>query len=189
MLKQNEDITLYHGSYCQVQTPDLAKCAKYKDFGQGFYLTTSQEQAERFSRISLHKAIANAVVSDRQTYGAVSVFQCPANEWDRLSICEFETADTLWLHCVVGHRKAKGFPQIIEQYANYDVIGGKIANDATNAVITAYMAGVYGAVGSTSAAELCIGLLLPERLKEQYCFRTQKALDTLHFTESYRVWK
>ena len=65
MLKHEEDLILYHGSYCEVSKPDLTRCAKYKDFGQGFYLTTSEEQAQRFSRTSLRKAIANGIV-DRQ---------------------------------------------------------------------------------------------------------------------------
>jgi hypothetical protein len=36
-----------YGSYCEVKEPDLVKCVKRKDFGQGFYLTTSKEQAIR----------------------------------------------------------------------------------------------------------------------------------------------
>ena len=40
MLKHEEDLILYHGSYCEVSKPDLTRCAKYKDFGQDFYLTT-----------------------------------------------------------------------------------------------------------------------------------------------------
>lgn len=189
MLSENEDVILYHGSRCEVSVPDLSKCARYKDFGQGFYLTTSKAQAESFSLISLRKAVANALVSDQQCYGVVSVFQCTKEELMGLSICEFEAADARWLECVVAHRRAKGFTHIIEQYSGYDVIGGKIANDATNAVITAYMAGLYGAVGSEGASRLCVSLLLTARLTDQYCFRTQKALDALHFTESYRVWK
>lgn len=189
MLTKSEDITLYHGSWCEVQVPDLSKCATHKDFGQGFYLTTSREQAERFSLTSLRKAVANGLAGAEQKYGMVSEFSWRAQERNRLAMREFETADALWLHCVVAHRRAKGFEQIIEQYAHYDVIGGKIANDATNAVITAYMAGAYGTVGSERASKFCVGLLLPERLKDQYCFRTPKALETLHFTKSYQVWK
>ena len=189
MLTANEDIILYHGSWCEVSAPDLSKCAPHKDFGQGFYLTTSQEQAERFSIISLRKALANGITGEEQKYGVVSVFHCTAEEQKDLSVCEFATADALWLECVVAHRKGNGFAQVIEQYGGFDVIGGKIANDATNAIITAYMAGIYGAVGSARASELCISLLLPERLTDQYCFRTQKALTALHFTESYKVWK
>lgn len=29
---------IYHGSYCEVKEPNLTKCAKRKDFGQGFYI-------------------------------------------------------------------------------------------------------------------------------------------------------
>ena len=38
MLELKDGFVLYHGSYCEVKEPDLAKCAKRKDFGQGFYL-------------------------------------------------------------------------------------------------------------------------------------------------------
>lgn len=48
MLDLKDGFVLYHGSYCEVKEPDLAKCAKRKDFGQGFYLTTSKEQAEKY---------------------------------------------------------------------------------------------------------------------------------------------
>jgi hypothetical protein len=41
-----------YGSYCEVKEPDLVKCVKRKDFGQGFYLTTSKEQAIRKQTIS-----------------------------------------------------------------------------------------------------------------------------------------
>lgn len=58
MLDLKDGLVLYHGSYCEVKEPDLAKCAKRKDFGQGFYLTTSKEQAESFLRTSIAKAIA-----------------------------------------------------------------------------------------------------------------------------------
>ena len=58
MIELKDGFVLYHGSYCEVKEPDLAKCAKRKDFGQGFYLTTSKEQAESFLRTSIAKAIA-----------------------------------------------------------------------------------------------------------------------------------
>ena len=49
-------IILYHGSYVTVEKPELEKCYPYKDFGRGFYLTTSQEQAVSFVRSSVAKA-------------------------------------------------------------------------------------------------------------------------------------
>lgn len=65
---------------------------------------------------------------------------------------------------------------------------GKIANDNTNVTITAYLDGLYGETGSENADRICISLLLPERLQDQYCFRTEKALRTLCFERSEQIW-
>ena len=46
MRQLTSDLLLYHGSYCIVENPDLQKCAFYKDFGQGFYLTTGRERKD-----------------------------------------------------------------------------------------------------------------------------------------------
>ncbi|WP_278335696.1 DUF3990 domain-containing protein [Roseburia sp. 499] len=45
MLELVNGLILYHGSYCEVKDPQLEKCARRKDFGRGFYLTSSKEQA------------------------------------------------------------------------------------------------------------------------------------------------
>ena len=66
MLELKNGFILYHGSYCEVKDPNLAKCAKRKDFGQGFYLTTSKEQAESFLRTSIAKAIAIGTIEEGQ---------------------------------------------------------------------------------------------------------------------------
>ncbi len=39
---------LYHGSNIEIENVDLSKCRPYKDFGQGFYLTTIKEQAQQY---------------------------------------------------------------------------------------------------------------------------------------------
>lgn len=46
MVELSDGMILYHGSYCEVKIPDLAKCSAFKDFGKGFYLTSSKEQAD-----------------------------------------------------------------------------------------------------------------------------------------------
>lgn len=71
----------------------------------------------------------------------------------------------------------------------YDVIIGKIADDATNVTILTYLVGAYGTIGSAEADNLCISRLIPERLKEQFCFRTNAGLDCLSFVESEQIWK
>lgn len=186
MQKLADNMLLYHGSYCEVKNPDLNKCAKYKDFGQGFYLTTSKEQAEKFAKISVRKAINNGTVSPDRKYGIVSVFQIRFVE--KLLIKIYPTADADWLHCVIGHRRRKFFSDVTKELKDFDIVAGKIANDNTNATITTYMAGAFGEIGTKSAEDICIGLLLPERLQDQFCFRTDEALNCLEFIESEQIW-
>lgn len=100
MREPKDGLILYHGSYCEVKEPDLTKCSKRKDFGQGFYLTSSKEQAESFLKTSIAKAVA----------------------------------------------------------------AGKIADD------------------------FCIKQLLPNKLKDQYCFKTNSAIECLKFIESEKIW-
>lgn len=180
------NILLYHGSYCEVKKPDLKQCAKYKDFGQGFYLTTSKEQARNFAKMSTRMAISNGTVDKKTNYGIISSFHFQFNE--NLLFKTFSTANTDWLHCIVSHRRREKFPGLIQDTTSYDIVAGKIANDNTNATITAYMAGVFGEVGTQSADNICIQLLLPERLQNQYCFKTKKALNSLTFTGSEQIW-
>ena len=187
MLALADGMLLYHGSYCEVKAPDLGKCAGLKDFGKGFYLTSSKAQAEGFIRTSLKKAKAQGVIADEQTYGVVSVFRYqPVQE---MKVLAFPDADTDWLHCVVGHRKPDTFPTVVEKMTQYDVIAGKIADDATNVTILTYLVGAYGAIGSEEADQLCISRLIPERLQDQFCFRTDLALRNLLFVGSEQIWK
>ncbi len=36
--------------------------------------------------------------------------------------------------------------------------------------------------------DICISLLLPERLEDQFCFRTDRALACITFMESEQIW-
>lgn len=179
---------LYHGSYTVVKKPLLARCAPRKDFGRGFYLTTSLEQARSFALLSARKAKANGIEGVDGERGYVSTFKFDGTCIAGLNLHVFETADSQWLHCVVAHRKERLFPEERDAMACYDVISGKIANDQTNATIVAYMGGIFGFPGSAAADDTCIRLLIPERLHDQHCFRTQRALDALRFEGSEPVW-
>ena len=174
---------LYHGSYCEVRIPDIARCRKNKDFGQGFYLTTDLEQAKQFARITSKKAIENGIINEASQY--VSVFEYTHNDSIKSKI--YPTADADWLHCVVAHRNHEEFEYLISELKGIDIIGGKIANDATNATILTYIAGTFGEIGSETADNLCISLLIPERLRDQYCFRTSKALESLTFRRCIKL--
>ena len=149
-----ENTILYHGSYMAVEKPDLAQCRKGKDFGRGLYLTTDKKQAERFAKTSVRKAIQNRIVSPQTKEGFVSMFKVkPLSD---LKVFDFKDADKEWLHCVVGHRKFGSLKGETEKWIGFDIICGKIANDDTNLVITAYIDGAYGEIGSEKADEKSI---------------------------------
>jgi hypothetical protein len=185
MIQLEEGMLLYHGSYCKVEIPDLSECKEQKDFGKGFYLTSSEEQARRFIVSALNKAKASNKIQQDQSYGFVSIFQY--HEDTEMLKHYFKTANTNWVHCIAGHRKKGIFPEIVSSMQKYDIIGGKIADDATNFTLLTYLAGAYGPVGSVNADKICISLLKPERLKDQFCFRTTESLKSLTFIRSEQI--
>ena len=178
-------LKVYHGSYIKVENPDLKMCKAGKDFGVGFYVTTDIEQARRFVRLAVFKAQKNGEIAEEVSSGYVSTFEITGV--DRLSCFEFTSADNEWLHCVAAHRKQMLLPMESEKWKNYDVIAGKIANDNTNRVITAYINEIYGKVGSEPADSFAISLLMPEKLTDQICFRTEKAMKSLKFIDFEEV--
>lgn len=50
-------IFLYHSSYAKIEKINLSNCLDGKDFGSGFYLTTDYEQAAKFIKTSIVKAV------------------------------------------------------------------------------------------------------------------------------------
>lgn len=176
------DLLLYHGSYVEVPMPDINRCRDGKDFGKGFYLTTDRAQAERFVKSSVTKAIKNGLLQDNIFEGYVSKYKLRINS--KLKIYEFKEADCEWLHCVAAHRKNGILPEELVKWEDYDIIVGKIANDNTNQVITAYINGIYGEIGSKEADAIAIQLLLPQKLTNQVCIRNQEALSSITFIDS-----
>lgn len=49
-IKVKEKVKLYHGSNIEVKNPQILESDRKLDFGTGFYLTTSYEQAEKWLR-------------------------------------------------------------------------------------------------------------------------------------------
>ncbi len=186
MIILDDTTTLYHGSYCEVKSPDLNKCKKGKDFGRGFYLTSSKEQAINFVKSSILKASSAGLIDDEQNYGFVSMFK--PKQIEKLNIHIYHDADSEWLHCIAAHRKKDVYQELIKELEVYDIVGGKIADDLTNITLVTYINGAFGKVGSEEADKICISRLLPERLKDQFCFRTDKSLEHLEFVESEKIW-
>ncbi|MDR3242948.1 MAG: DUF3990 domain-containing protein [Clostridiales Family XIII bacterium] len=160
---------LYHTSYTLIERIDLGRCKKTNDFGRGFYLTTSKDQALRFVNAALRKSGGDL----QSGYILSYAFE----RTDDLNICEFRSTDAEWLHCICGHRRRIG--RIAALWDSYDVLAGKVANDDTNATITFYLNGAYGEIGSEDAVAATLRQLHPEALENQICLKTQSALDCL----------
>ena len=100
---------------------------------------------------------------------------------------EFETTNCEWLWFIAQNRRpvlAKQLAGKVDSAAfDADVIIGKIANDKTNATIIAYLNGLYGDILSERAVSFAIEELMPNKLEDQFCFLTQKAVNCLEFVE------
>ena len=186
MIEWKETMILYHGSFCAVPQPLLEKCSPYKDFGLGFYLTTSKKQAEKFVPSTVRKAVRLGLIHEETDFGFISTYSF--HKYSILRIAEYKDADADWLHCIAAHRKEGAFLSVRQELQAYDIIAGKIANDQTNATLTAYLAELYGELGTKEADDNCIRRLLPERLENQICLRTEAALSALTFMGEEKIW-
>lgn len=184
MGKISNNILLYHGSYMEVAQVDLAKCKKGLDFGRGFYVTSSLEQAVSFVPMAIKKAkrygLISETFSDRE--GRVSVFEYKKKPTVFVHI--FEDADIEWLHFIACNRNESLFPELRKKLQTVDIIGGKIADDQTALTLNNYVEGVYGIPGTEHVDRMVIEMLEPNRLKDQWCFRTNDAISCLKFIRS-----
>ena len=73
-------------SYMPVEKPLVERCRNGKDFGRGFYVTTSEDQAKAFTSSSVKKAITEGKVSALHDHGVVSVYRYHENPVSRFYI-------------------------------------------------------------------------------------------------------
>lgn len=183
-----DGMLLYHGSYAAIDKIELNKCAPGKDFGRGFYVTEDFEQAKGFIRNSLKKAKNIGVIPQDRRYGYVTVFRYHSQ--DDIPCYNFETTDKNWLWFVSMNRRSQlagKFRKVIdEELLNAEIVVGKIANDTTNPTIITYLNGLFGDIESEEAVNFTIGRLLPNRLKNQYCFLSERAVQCLEIVEVIR---
>lgn len=181
-----DGMLLYHGSYTAVPQIDLDKCNAGLDFGRGFYVTTSYAQAVSFVPNSVKRNIkaGNIPAGFDVSNGQISVFRYHGDA--DLLIHNFEDANLDWLHFVAANRNRDLFRELYQSFETADVVGGKIANDNTSRVLAGYVTGLFGTPGSDLADAFAIQSLLPNRLKDQFCFRTYKAVTALEFIRSDR---
>jgi len=177
-------ITLYHGSSYDFDTIDLLQGRPYKDFGQGFYTSAdighAKSMAERNARMRESKL-------RRLDFGHELIvkwlyhYQLDAGKTKELALKEFAAADREWGRFITINRRSKFVPH------KYDIVIGPTANDFTNPTIQFYMSGGVGEVGSDSAIDELMRLLLPYKLPAQYFFATKRAVDCLTLIRKERL--
>lgn len=163
-------MTLYHGSYLEVNQP-LAKAGRRNlDFGQGFYLTILKDQAEAWARV---------ISSRRGRYVTpiVSTFHFDAEraKTDGMIWKVFASYDLDWLEYVVACRNGK------DASSDYDIVEGGVANDNVIDTVEDYEKGII-------TAEQALGQLQYKEVNHQICLLNQLAIDRyLQFTGSYTL--
>lgn len=81
MQKLTEGLFLYHGSYAEISSIDLKYSKRALDFGKGFYLTSSYEQALNYIPSAVKKNIRwRKLPADfKVENGLYFVFSIPSN--------------------------------------------------------------------------------------------------------------
>jgi len=153
---------LYHGTNTDIESIDLTKGIRYKDFGKGFYLTTDKTTAIRMAQKKARLFGGNAVLI---TYNFdESALQSDLN----VKIFE-EKASVEWFLFVDANRDRKRKQPIHD----YDIVIGPIANDGVVLQLTNYREGIY-------TPEQAAKLLQDKYLDQQYFFGTPRSLNFLH---------
>lgn len=110
-------MTVYHGGYTPVETPEIRIGRNTKDFGIGFYCTIIKEQAQRWAR--------------RYDTKIVSIYDVRLNQ--DLNIKEFREMTDEWLDFIISCRSGK--------VHDYDIVIGAMADDQIYNYISDYMDG------------------------------------------------
>lgn len=153
---------LYHGSNVEVRNPRLLKIQRELDFGKGFYTTSDIEQAKNWAK-------RTARIRGKGT-PCVTVYHLNDEELMALHVCRFVGPDRDWLDFVAANRKGTAAPD------EWDVITGPVADDQTFQTVVLYLDGYLD-------ADAAIKRLLPQKLKDQYTFKTEKAIALLQCIE------
>lgn len=105
----------YHGSNTAIESIDLKKSKRYKDFGKAFYLSSQREQALKMAKAKTVQFGGEAIVT---------AFEYDEVSGNELSCMSFPHYSREWAEFVYNNRdEQQNF------HHNYDIVYGPIAND------------------------------------------------------------
>ena len=147
---------LYHGGTEAVMQPDCKKGRPDLDFGQGFYVTLLQDQAEGFARRKARDRKGKPVISVYEFDYDAAIKDC--------AYLNFEFYDEAWLDFVVDSRSG------LKPWANYDIVEGGVANDRVIDTVELYTIGILDKASA-------LGRLSEHQPNHQICILSQAILD------------
>lgn len=154
-------MTLYHGSYLAITSPDLSHSRENVDFGRGFYTTPIREQAEKWC----------ARFKRRGKDGIISMYSFDETAYDELKILKFDSYSEEWLDFILTCRCGK-------DTSDHDIVIGGVANDKVFNTVELYSDNL---IDKNEA----IRRLRYEKPNLQVCFRTEISIHKhLHFEGS-----
>jgi len=155
-------LILYHGSNVAVEKPAIVKANRTLDFGNGFYTTTSKEQAYKWAKIKQRR--------EETKNGFITIYEISDDIFSRkdLNSKVFRGASKNWLNFVVNNR------MIINYAHNYDIVKGSVADDRVYACLNAFE-------NRFMDFDTAIKELRTYKLDDQISFHTLKAINLLEF--------
>ena len=157
---------LFHGSNVIVEEPRLLEVQRNLDFGRGFYTTSDFSQATSWAR---RKALLRG-----EGTPIVTCYEVDECKLSQLKTLRFMKADRAWLDYIASYRKGIAVPD------DYELVVGPVANDQTTQTLTLYLDGYLD-------ADRALEMLLPQRLKDQFAFRTAAGIALLQLSEVRNV--
>ncbi len=109
---------VYHGGYMSVEKPEILKSKFPKDFGEGFYCTQLETQADRWA--------------SRYDTSVVSIYEYTPDE--TLKILVFKEMAEDWLDFIVNCRSGGKH--------HFDIVIGAMANDQIYNYISDFIDGI-----------------------------------------------
>ena len=155
---------LYHGSNVSIDTIDLKRGRRGKDFGQGFYLSADAMQARMMAERTVDREESGSPILTTYEFDEAILTRV-----SDLKVKVFEGYTEEWAEFIMMNRNNKSR----EQVHDYDIVYGPIADDKVGLQISRYQ------LQYIPMTEL-IRQLTFVRPTFQFFFGTERAIKLLH---------
>lgn len=153
---------LYHGTNVEFDQIDLTKSNRFKDFGQGFYLTDIKQQAVELAEKRAERDGGFAIVQEYE-------FEESLLDGSAIRVKRFDAPTAEWAEFIYRNRsRHKPF-----FHHDYDIVIGPIADDGVAYLLNRYEEGSY------TIEELARELKY-RKLNSQYFFANNRVVSLLN---------